>query len=179
MKKQISIFIIFLIIVAIIAYILFYYSNGRIELDQAITIGLLVITGIFVWFQSWETRKMAEYQLMPAVDVNMQYDKNIGKTFLWFYNSSNFPVIVNILVLSHIKSKIELRLPPKKEPYFIRKTATHYDFPKCELTLDISLKPAIMGYDVKYNFTKSYYFDSENLQWNESTWAFPDEPYPL
>ena len=81
-----------LILAAVLAYLL-----SRIEVIgsiEAINISVLLVTAMVVGIQSFATRKLAEYQVMPAVDVGMRYMPNVGKTYFWFSNASDVPAIV-------------------------------------------------------------------------------------
>ena len=44
--------------------------------------------------------------------------------------------------------------------------------------LNIEVGPAYDNQKIKTNFTKNYRFSPTQKEWNESTWSFPDLPFP-
>src|SRR5262249_9665029 len=74
---------------------------------------------------------MTENQILPAVDVNMVFDKEFKQTYFWFWNSSNIPAMVSLTVKTDKREQEinPLRIPPNKLPLVhLLKTASHYDF---------------------------------------------------
>ncbi len=158
------------------------YSFGL----SVVSIMALVVTLIFLIKYTCATKKMAhatesmaKYQLIPAVDVNMIYDKNTKKTYFWFSNDSNLPGIV---YLEFKKNKEDrkmvyqpLRIPPKRK----MKTATTFDeFSPTEgdeIVIYVSVKPALEISNIEFKFEKSYTFTQN--QWNENSWSYPDPPF--
>lgn len=137
----------------------------------------MIVTALVIGIQSWATRELAESQMMPAIDVNMIYDKTLDGTYFWFYNSSNFPAYIEIVVTnSKNETKIgPLRISPKKYPNFIRKTS-EINFDKTSINLLIKVKSAIEKNQSGYEFKKNYTF--VNNEWHETTWSYPDDPFP-
>ena len=124
------------------------------------------------------TEVMAKYQLIPAIDVNMVYDKSVGRTYFWFSNASNLPGMIHLESSKNKKAEEEvykpLRIPPKRN---IR-TAITFDFSpleKDEFILYASVKPAIDKTNLEITFEKAYTF-TEN-QWKEKSWGIPDPPF--
>ncbi len=144
-----------------------------------VSVVLMIITLIFLVKSNRVTQKMLQYQITPAIDVNMRYDKDLRKTYFWFKNHSNLPGFVYLRRKKN-DEKIaevyqELRISPKEDR---KKTATAFDFSQKEgdsLRLYISIRPAIEKTKIKFEFEKSYTFSSD--QWNEKSWSFPDNPF--
>ena len=91
------------------------------------------------------TQMMAKYQITPAIDVNMIYEKSLKKTYFWFSNESNLPGIVSLEFKKNNGNKEEvykpLRIPPKRS----MKTDTTFDFSLTEgdkMVLFVSIKPS-------------------------------------
>ncbi len=132
------------------------------------------------------TEKMAENQIMPAVDVNMVYDKTVNKTYFWFLNAAKIPALVSIKLKIGGSEKgteiLKLRIPPYHPHYrFFKKTATSFDFLEGKnkgITLNIIVTPAFNKDYGKVEFTKSYKFDATESRWNETTWGYPDPDFP-
>lgn len=158
------------------------------------SISVVVLSFTLIWLVRYThaTEKMAEYQVMPAVDVNMIYEKSVGKTYFWFLNTSSIPAFVTIKI--DIKNEGEhkeqelgpLRISPYHPHYpQFKKTATSFDFlegdssRETEVVLNITVTPAFDNGRIKFNFTKSYGFDKSELQWNETSWNYPDPPFPV
>lgn len=146
---------------------------------SAVSIVALVVTLIFLIRYTRATENMTKYQLIPAIDVNMIYQENIGKTYFWFSNDSNLPGVVYLESRKNKEERREvykpLRIPPKRS----MKTATTFEFfPKNgdEMIIYISVKPALEKANFEIKFEKSYIFVGN--QWNEKSWSFPDPPFP-
>lgn len=130
------------------------------------------------------TEKLAEYQMMPAVDVNMIFDGSVNKTFFWFSNASNIPAFVSIKVTINKDKKTDFgpyRISPNHPPYF-KKTSTTLDFlegkDRADITLTIVIRPAFDKSRIKSQFTKSYRFNKDQFRWDETSWGYPDLPFP-
>lgn len=152
---------------------------------------VLATTVFFLIRYTRATEKLAEYQVMPAVEVNMIYDKNQKKTYFWFSNASNIPAFITIKaeVKRGNKKKEQqigpLRIPPSNPHYYeFRKTATAFEFleenstDQTEITLGITVSPAFKKNKIKFNFIKSYRFNSSESQWDETSWGYPDPSFP-
>ncbi len=161
----------------------------KIELTQSISIVVLASTGLAIFIQALATKKAAEYQIMPAVDVNMIYDNNIKKTYFWFSNASNIPAFVLIKLKTAQTNQEQnigpLRISPNNPPYQVRKTATFFDFlPKnsidreIKIVLNVTVASALNDNQIKFNFTKSYKFNKTESRWDETSWGYPDPPFP-
>lgn len=148
--------------------------------------GFLALLGtlFFLFKYTRATEKMAEYQILPAVDVNMIYDSNVKKTYFWFSNPSKMPARVLIEVeiesITH-KTKVgPLRISPNNAGI---KTATSFVFKSpgrtdSDVILNITVTPAINDSKLKIRFTKSYRFNQEQSRWDETSWGYPDPPFP-
>jgi len=185
-KKSSFLTIILFVSGGIIA-VLFLFYILKIELTQSISIAVLSVTGLAIFIQALATKKMTAYQTMPAVDVNMIYDSDQEKTYFWFSNSSNIPAFVLIKSkIGKIKKNIgPLRIPPNNPLYQVRKTATSFDFfsenrthEEVEAVLNITVTSALDDNQIKIRFTKSYKFDEDKSRWNETSWGYPDPPFP-
>ena len=128
--------------------------------------------------QSFATEKMAMYQVIPAIDVNMVYDNNKRKTYFWFSNESNLPGFVYLRYKKNEERKKKvyhsLRVPPKRR----MKTATSFEFlpkDKDEMIIYVLIKPSIDKSSNKFEFKKSYKFN--NNRWDETSWGYPDPPF--
>jgi len=153
---------------------------------SVVSIVTLVVTLIFLIKYTYATKKMAhatesmaKHQLIPAVDVNMVYDKNEKKTYFWFSNDSNLPGIVYLEFKKNKENRKmvyqPLRIPPKRK----MKTATKFEFSPIErdkIVIYISVKPTLEKSNIKFEFEKSYTFIQN--QWNENSWSYPDPPFP-
>ena len=136
------------------------------------------------------TKKMAENQLTPMVDVNMIYDKSIGKTYFWFLNASSMPALVLIkynINKGEKDGKIgPLRISPYHPhyPQFKRTAIAFLDFfkngpsDKTEIILNITVTPAFENNHIKFNFIKSYRFKKSESRWDETSWGYPDPSFP-
>ena len=205
LKKQISFIfqiviwvIVFYFLTAIFAWIFTKFFNINLALNDFI----LLITAAFIFVYAKETqelkeqtkkqaeatKKMADYQLTPTVDVNMIYDKSVGKTYFWFLNASSIPalVLIEFNINKVKKGKLgPLRIAPYHPHYpQFKKTATSLDFlagnsaNEINVVLNITVTPAIDDSRIKFNFTKSYRFDKSEFRWNETSWSYPDPPFP-
>ena len=116
---------------------------------------VLAITLFFLIRYTRATEKIAQYQIMPAVDVNMIYDTNIKKTYFWFLNASSIPAFVTmkIDIKSDGKHKEQKLGPLRISPYHphypqFKKTATSFDFLEgdlsrnTEIVLNITVTPS-------------------------------------
>lgn len=124
---------------------------------------------------------------MPAIDVNMIYDKQEKKTYFWFLNTSTMPALVSMTL--KIKRKVDTIGPLRIAPYHpqiphFKKTATSYDFlegnenEEAEAILKIEVRPAYDNQEIRSCFTKNYRFNTSRKEWDETTWSYPDLPFP-
>ena len=164
-----------------------------------LTVGdfVLFITAAFIIAYSYETqkmreqmteqtkatKKMTEYQLMPSVDVNMVYEKQVGRTYFWFSNTSNIPAIVSFGVSEEKDKKLKqihnqsLYMPPQQK----RRTSIVYNFnlsAEKKLILDVNIKSAYKNLNTEIEFTKSYRFHPDLHRWDEISWGCPDPEWP-
>jgi len=205
-KKQISFLfrmiiwvIVFYFLTALFAWLFTKFFNINVAFNDFI----LLITAAFIFIYTKETQelkeqskrqaeateKMAEYQLMPTVDVNMIYEKSLRKTYFWFSNASSIPAFV-LIKFNINKTEKEGKIGPLRiapyHPHYpqIKKTATSFDFleensaDEINVVLNITVTPALNDGPIKFNFTKSYRFDKSELRWNETSWSYPDPPFP-
>lgn len=167
----------------------------------------LFITLLFLIRYTRATEKMLKNQMMPAVDINMFYDKDAKKTYFWFSNASIVPAFITLKIkietikTDNIKNIKEEKYGPYRiAPYHpqvsrFEKTATSFDFlgtddfSEVKIILNIVIESAFDKNNIgifkyfnkskdKLKFTKSYRFDKSELRWNETTWIFPDPPFP-
>lgn len=154
---------------------LYFGLEGEIDLGTAISALVFAVTALAIGIQAFATQKMNEYQFIPAVDVDMTYDK--GKTGFWFSNYSNIPAFATFKVLEE-KKQIHcqtLRIPPQQKPP--RRTSLTYDFNLSsgkELILDVIIKSAFEKHNAEVRFKKTYRFNSDHKRWDETTWGYPD-----
>lgn len=146
-----------------------------------VSVVLTIITLFFLIKSNKVTQKMLQYQITPAIDVNMWYDRNFQKTYFWFKNHSYLPGFVYLKRKKNDEKVVEvyqeLRISPKEDG---KRTAIRFDFSQKEgdnLRLYISIRPAIEKTKIKFEFEKSYTFSGG--QWNENSWSFPDNPFPV
>lgn len=199
-------FILLLILVCILLWLVFprdgrllmfprvVFSPGVMNLDwntivQLFSTLLVAISLIWVAKNTKATEKMVENQMLPAVDVNMIYDRQEKKTYFWFLNPSTIPALVSMTLKIKDKNKKHfvdpLRIPPH-HPQILNftRTAASYDFlegsedEEVEAILDIEVRPACNNREIKSSFTKNYRFSTAQKEWNESTWSFPDLSFP-
>jgi len=138
----------------------------------------IVATLYFLIKYTRATENMAKYQLIPAVDVNMIYDRSIKKTYFWFSNNSSLP---GIAYLEFKKNKENrkmvyqpLLIPPKRN----MKTATTFQFSPVDgdrMVIYILVKPALEKSSFEIKFEKSYKFTKK--RWDETSWSYPDLPF--
>lgn len=200
-------FILLLIFIYVLWYLVFRQNNGLSVLPQIVfspavmnldwnaiasiaQVFSAILVGVsLIWIakNTKTTEKMVENQMMPAVDVNMIYDKQEKKTYFWFLNASTIPALVSMTL--KIKDKEHsigpLRISPQHPQIFhFKKTATSHDFldgnenEDTEAILNIEVRPAYNNQEIKSSFTKNYRFSTTQKEWNESTWSFPDLPFP-
>lgn len=141
----------------------------------------LALTLFFLIKYTRATEKMAENQIMPAIDVNMCYNQGSKKTYFWFSNASNLPGIVYLRHKKNDEAIKDTYTPLRMSPKNSMRTADN-DFGLSpsegdKITLCVNVAPAIDDSKIKVKFEKSYYFKKN--QWHESTWDFPDPPYPF
>ena len=148
---------------------------------------VLAITVFWLIKYTRATEKMVENQTLPSVDVNMIYDNQEKKTYFWFLNASIIPALVSMKL--KIKEKEHdigpLRIAPNHSQVFhFKKTATSFNFlegkedEQTEAVLKILINPAIDNQKIKLSYTKNYKFNTSRKEWDESTWGYPDLPFP-
>jgi len=178
-----NIFYYFISITLIIVDLVFVLMD-MIGWGDFISIAILGVTAIAIFMQAFATRVMAEYEIFPMVDVNMVYDNQKRKTYFWFSNTSTLPALVSFQIFNK-KEKLHdqsLRIPPQRPT----RTSIVYDFDPSEgkeVTLRVSIKPALKNFDTKIDFEKSYRFHeypekSDSFRWDETSWGFPDPVWP-
>lgn len=151
---------------------------------NAISAIVMAVTIFYIYKQTRATEKMAEDQMIPAVDVNMEYDESSKKSHFWFSNLSHIPAVVELTLETTLKKhpingdRGGFYLSPK-EPG--RQTQDAYSFDWTEhppnrtrVNLVVLVRPAFENCLAKFNFIKSYQFHAEKLRWDEYTWGFPD-----
>jgi len=165
----------------------FLFCVLKIELAQSISIVVLAGTGLAIFIQALATKKMAEYQIMPAVDVNMVYDSHVKKTYFWFSNASNIPAFVLIRLKTGEQNREQkigpLRISPNNPAYQCKKTATAFDFicpdnKEATVIINITVTPAFDNNRIEFSFTKSYRFNQSKDRWDETSWGYPDPSFP-
>jgi hypothetical protein len=170
-------FAIVLMVIVIIS--LFFYSCGKIKLNDLLNIIVLSLTLWFIGWQSFTTEKIGIYQIIPTIDVNMVYDKVVGKTYFWFSNSSKLPGFVYLERKKNNENKVRVHCPLRIPPERTMRTDT-FDFSPHErdkLIIYVSIGPALEKSDIKFDFEKSYTF--KNNEWLEKSWSIPDPPFSL
>src|SRR3989344_923061 len=176
---------------------LFLESFGR---DANLTVSdlMLFITAAFIIAYTYETQKqakatekIAEYHMIPAVDVNMVYDQQKNKTYFWFSNNSNIPALVSIEASFTLKKNSHFigpyRIPPQTTdkptaPDFFDRSAPNEDKYHVEgvvAVISVKVRPDIenISPDIGINFKKSYNFHGG--KWDEKTWGGPDQESKL
>lgn len=176
------------------------FSSGFINLDWnalaaiAQTLSAFLVAISFVWIAktATATEAMMENQMMPSVTVNMIFDKGCQRTYFWFLNSSNTPALVEMRLKTEGREYQigPYRIPPHLHPFAkssIKRTAATFDFLEgnygnhknnTEAVLDVIVGADIKNRDISIPFTKSYRFNESNKEWDETTWSFPDVPFP-
>lgn len=148
--------------------------------DNWVSIGGLVISALTLYWlikYTRATQRMVENQMMPSVNVNMFYDKDIRKTFFWFSNDSKFPAMVAIKLGE--QKILNLFIAPSHAQYAeMRRTGEINVSTKDEVTMNVAVTSALKNVSGKWEFSKSYKFDEVKSEWNETTWGFPDPPFP-
>lgn len=170
------------------------FSSGIINFDlDTVTAIAQIVSAFFVglsllWVAKTTkaTEKLVENQIMPSVDLNMIHDKGTNKTYFWFLNASKIPALVSITTVINNKSQRRglFRIHPHHPQIFhFKRTAANFDFiegnAKKEVTLKITVRPAVDNEMIEpSSFTKNYRFNETTKEWDETTWSFPDLPFP-
>lgn len=166
--------------------------NAIAAVAQIFSALLVGISLIWIAKTTEVTEKMMENQMMPSVTVNMLFDKNHQRTYFWFLNSSNTPALVEMKLKTEGREYQigPYRVPSHLHPFAkssIKRTAASFDFLEgdygshknnTEVILDVVVKADIKNRDISIPFTKSYRFNESNKEWDETTWSFPDVPFP-
>jgi len=164
-----------------------YFWNDYIFWLSLINVLVLAITLYWLIRYTRATEKMSEYQMTPAIEVNMIYKSDSKTTHLWFSNSSNIPALVSLMLMKD-KSRAEyqvspLRIPPNHPHRGEFRRTGAIDFVSgevkngLEVVLKITVTPAIDGAETKICFTKSYRFNGEKSCWDETSWGYPDPAF--
>jgi hypothetical protein len=166
---------------------------------------ILFVTASFILVYTYETQKqakasekMAEYQVMPSVEMFLIYNKNNGGSCFAFYNLSSTPGIITFdLSLKQDSSgrgskyggNISYRIPPQGFLITASTFLTEKDLPKkMEIKKDFVVKvrativPDLnnVGPDIKRTYEKTYkLMDSSHdtlsdKRWDEESIGFPD-----
>lgn len=168
-----------------------YFWNDYVFWIGLINVLFLSLTLYWLIRYTRATERMAGYQFMPAVDVNMIYNKDRKETYFWFTNTSSTPALVSIAIKKKVgvteseHTVSPLRIPPNNPHYYQARRTGAIDF----LGLNISSSPEVVvkitvasafddTNDIKSSFTKSYRFNSSEYRWDETTWGYPDLPPP-
>ncbi|TSC91226.1 MAG: hypothetical protein CEN90_608 [Parcubacteria group bacterium Licking1014_17] len=154
---------------------------------------VIVLAVTLNWLKKYTraTERMVENQMLPAVDVNMIFDKNNNNTYFWFSNASNIPALVSWRATVNRKNQGEkiyqdtYRIAPNNLPHY-KRTASSFNFleddppalAEATLKLDLSIVPAIDKAPGQITFTKSYVFNRGQFRWDETTWGWPDPEFP-
>lgn len=164
------------------------------SINWAEWVSIIVLAFTLYWLIKYTraTEKMVENQMTPAVDVNMIFSNHHTKTYFWFLNSSNIPAYVTISPTINGLQKNNvgpLRIAPDSSHlYYFKRTAPSFEFfdyksefkskNKIEMILRINVESALDNSKTKTNFTKSYKFNWDNSEWDETSWGYPDIPFP-
>ena len=82
------------------------------------------------------------------------------------------------------------RVPSHLHPFAkssIKRTDSTFDFldgdygsrkNNTEVVLNVTVKADINNHNIAMSFTKNYRFNESNKEWDETTWSFPDVPFP-
>ncbi len=89
--------------------------NAAAAIAQIFSAILVAISLFWIARNTKTTEKMVENQMMPAVDVNMIYDKQEKKTYFWFLNPSMIPALVSMTL--KIKEKEHFIGPLRIAPH--------------------------------------------------------------
>lgn len=176
------------------------FSPGIVNLDwnavdaiaQIFSALLVGVSLVWIAKTTAATEKTMENQMMPSITVNMIFDKNRQRTYFWFLNSSNVPALVEMkLNIEGREYQIgPYRVPSHVHPFSkssIKRTAASFDFLEgnygsgknnTEAVLNVMVKADIKNRNIFTAFTKNYRFNESNKEWDETTWAFPDIPFP-
>lgn len=189
---RVSCCLLILIVFFGVSILLFF---GIIEWYEAITLIILAITAVVVGIEAFATAKMAEYQLMPALDINMVYENSEKRTYFWFSNLSNFPAVVSFNLTKRGGNKKCLhtqsfRIPAQRKmctmaiAFFEPNMKEEFKpIEGQEVVLNTCIGLAHKNPEVKYEFKKEYRFheypDKSNFyRWDEITFGFPDPSWP-
>ena len=176
------------------------FSSGVMNFDwnalaafaQILSALLVGISLIWIGKTAEATEKTMENQMMPSVTVNMIFDKTSQRTYFWFLNSSNTPALVEMKLKTEGREYQigPYRVPSHLHPFAkssIKRTAASFNFLEgdygsnknnTEAILDVIVRADIKNRDISMPFTKSYRFNESNKEWDETTWSFPDVPFP-
>ncbi|HVY36164.1 MAG TPA: hypothetical protein VG982_02735 [Candidatus Paceibacterota bacterium] len=149
-------------------------------MSNYISIANLIVLSLTLWWlikYTRATQQMVENQMMPSVNVNMIYDKNINKTRFWFSNGSKFPAMVSVKL--GLKEMLNLFISPSHEQYKEIRHTAGIDISVDEIqTMNVAITSALKNTSGKWEFSKSYRFNKNKMEWDEITWGFPDPAFP-
>jgi len=156
---------------------------------------VLAITLRYLIKYTRATEKIAEYQLMPTIDVKMIHNPNASppSTYFWFSNESNSPgwVYLSWTYLNKDTGQAtdgqhsRLRIAPNEKG--IKTTDSFFQNPNPgdEIRLNVLIKSAFkkLGNEelkIGIEFEKTYNFDGDKNSWNNTSWSYPvDRPFPF
>jgi len=153
----------------------------------------LIVTLCWLIRYTRATEKIAEYQVMPAIDVRMVYNKEAKKTYFWFSNKSNSPGWVHLSWVYLDKKKNTktndsypgLRISPNEEGIKTADSFLENPSPDDEVKLNVLIKSAFRKLrdeelNTKIEFEKSYRFNGGRNSWDDTSWGYPvDRPFPF
>ncbi len=210
LNKKRYIKIIFWLIVALVVFIIlkilkniFEFNLGTINWDTISAIASVVLLiAIFIQSkaikeQAEATKKMAEYQIMPFVDVKMIYIESDKKTYFGFFNPSDILALVTIDVSFYDKNESIIWKHPsftyQIEPKIQKNTTNTFFDDKInsdiykegvKAKLSIIIKPDIENIpsDVKVIIFRSYNFHYDPIthtnKWVQKKWGDSDYIIP-
>jgi len=195
MKKE-KIFIIICLILAVFNLRLLFV--GEIDLGLILSSLVLIVTALAIGIQAFATAKIAEYQIIPSIEMFLIYHKDGGSSFA-FYNLSPTPGIITFhsffkqnqksRELNYNSRGNRYRIPPQGILITASTFFTRSDLPTgIEVRKDLIIRiqavivPDLDGIspDIKRTYKKSYKFIEEqhlelnDKRWNEELIGFPD-----
>jgi len=156
---------------------------------SGLTLGILSWTLFWVWRYTKATQKILDNETTPIVETNMLYRPESKETYFWFYNPYKIPALIRLIVkvtsTGNIAYDKVLRVAPDHQHiYHFKHTAgiglfRGEDIKEGEeVTVDVECRSAMKNNNSVNEYRKSYRFNRQNMEWNESTWGYPDLPFP-
>lgn len=156
------------------------FTIELLRIDWVAISGIVLAgTAYLIYKQTKATEELAEYQVLPVVEVCIKFDQTKKGNSFRFINYSKMPAYV---FLSAITEKGEstihtgpFRVPAQKETIG---TSPDYDlgfsesFEPNRFVLKVKIKPAIENSNAEYSYEKKYTF--RNGDWDEDTWGWSD-----